>query len=84
MALELQNDNKGNVITCPMTGWGITPVTNTSSIILTIEYVETSEQLETGERKQLQTILTIAKAQELAEELKKAANIMLASGTQLH
>jgi hypothetical protein len=82
--MELQKDRDGNVIMCPMTGWGITPVTNMSSLILTVEYVETPEQLETGERNQLQTILTIPKAQELAEQLQKAANVMLASGTQLH
>jgi hypothetical protein len=81
--LELQKDQNG-IIMCPMTGWGITPVADMASLLLTIEYMETEGQLETGERNQLQTILTIPKAQELAEELKKATNVMLTSGTQLH
>ena len=84
MMLQLKKDREGNVITFPMTGWGITPVTAMESLILTIEYVETPEQLETGERNQLQTILSMPKALELAEELKKAAIAILASGTQLH
>jgi ssRNA-specific RNase YbeY (16S rRNA maturation enzyme) len=84
MMLQLKKDREGNVITFPMTGWGISPVTAMGSLILTIEYVEAPEQFETGERNQLQTILTISKAQELAEELKRAASAILASGTQLH
>jgi hypothetical protein len=76
MLLELQKDKEGNIITLPMTGWGITDVAG-MSLILTIQYVETPEQLETGERKQMQTIVTVQKALELAEALRRAASGLL-------
>jgi hypothetical protein len=75
LAIELQTDGTGNVITCPMTGWGIKPVAETM-ILLAIEYVDSPEQLETGERKQLQAILHSHQALELAEELKKVVALL--------
>ena len=59
-----------------MTGWGITDVAG-MFLMIAVEYAENQEQLETGERKQLQTILAGAMALEIAEALKRAASILL-------
>lgn len=76
MSLRLKKDKDGNIVTCPITGWGITSVAGVS-LILTLEYVETETQLERGERRQLQTLLTPSMALEFAEALKRAANGLL-------
>jgi hypothetical protein len=55
-----------------------------SSLILTIQYAETPQELENGEVKQIQTQITTQKALELAEELRKATSAILASGGQVH
>ena len=48
------------------------------SLLMVIEYVETTEQLETVERKQFQTMAYAQQALEFAEALKRAATIALA------
>ena len=85
MEIRLQKDDSGNVVTCPVTGWGISPVAG-MMLLLIIQYVETPEQLENGARLQLQGMIQPPQALQLAEELKKAAKMLLepTSGTMLH
>jgi hypothetical protein len=45
-----------------VTAWGITPVAEMSSLILTIQYAETPQEFENGEMKQIQTQITTQKA----------------------
>ena len=73
--LELQVD-EGGVITHPVTGWGTKPLDG-MMVLLAIQYVETPEQLENGERLQIQGLLNADKALELAEALKRAATIAI-------
>jgi len=82
--MQLQKDSEGNILTVPVIAWGITPVAEASSLILTIQYAETLQELERGEVKQLQMQMTTQKALELAEELRKATSVILASGHQVH
>lgn len=77
MSLTLQTDASGNIVTYPVTGWELRSVAN-MSIMVVIEYIESPEQLETGERKQLQTILSAPQALDFAETMKKAATVLLA------
>lgn len=51
----------GNVVLCPMTGYELRAVAD-MSVMVVIEYVETPEQLESGERKTLQAILYVDQA----------------------
>jgi len=77
MPLTLQKDKNDNLIVYPVTELGITPVAD-MSIIVILEYAETPEALESGERKQIQAMLTAPMALDFAEELKKIASVLLA------
>ena len=51
-------------------------------LLLVIEYVQTPEQLERGERKTIQTLLTPQQALELSESLRKSATMVSASESE--
>lgn len=76
MGIKLQTHPDGNIITCPITGWEMRTAGDTALLVV-IEYIDLPEQLETGERKQLQTIVTPHEALEFADSLQKYARLIL-------
>ena len=76
--IELQNDENGNAKLCPITDFQLRLSSN-DMVILTVRYVETIEQFDAGQYKQLQTVLPAERALELAATLNRAAKIVLDS-----
>lgn len=76
MSIKLQTDGSCNIVACPMTGYELRAVSDTALLII-IEYVETEQQFETGERKTLQAIVKQQQALELAETLQRSAKLIL-------
>jgi hypothetical protein len=63
-------------MTQPVTGWGVRPVAGLM-VLLQIEYVQNPEQLESGQRLQLQGLIRADLALEMAEALKRAADALV-------
>lgn len=84
MSIELQRLPNGDIVACPMTGYELRTAADVG-LLLVIEYVETKQQLETGERKTLQAMMTPQQALALSESLKNSATLILTpkSGTKL-
>ena len=78
--LKLQKNERGNVKLCPIIEFQVQVATN-DMVILTINYVESIEQFNAGEWKQLQTIIPAVRAIDLGATLKKAARLILESDT---
>ena len=78
--MQLQMNENGNVRLCPITAFEVRIATN-EMVILVLQYVETIEQFDAGQSKQLQAILPAKRAQELAAMLQKAANLVLEEGS---
>ncbi|HEY1580794.1 MAG TPA: hypothetical protein VGF82_27325 [Terracidiphilus sp.] len=76
--IRLQKDECGNVELCPITDFQVQVATN-DMVILTNNYVESIEQFDAGEWKQLQTIIPATRALDLGATLKKAAKLILQS-----
>jgi hypothetical protein len=74
--MELEIDQSGNVVTRPLTAWTMMPVADIA-ILLAIQYVETPVELETGDKHQIQLVLTPKQGLELAEKLTKLAKRLL-------
>ena len=72
----LETDSNGDIITKPVTGWITAPIAEIA-VLLAIQYVETPEELETGNSKQIQLVLMPQKCLELAEALTKAGKSLL-------
>ena len=53
---DLETNSDGGIILKPVTGWKILPVAGMSAL-LAIQYVETPEELEKGNSKQIQLVL---------------------------
>jgi hypothetical protein len=75
-AIKVETDGHGNVIAYPVTDWELRNIAN-MSLLAVIQYVEFPDQLESGERKQLQALMNPAQALELAEALKVGATLLL-------
>ena len=73
--MELQTNERGIAKLCPITAFEIRIASN-EMVVLVIQYVETIEQFDLGQPKQLQTVLPAERAFELAATLKKAAAIL--------
>jgi hypothetical protein len=83
--IDILRDEEGRIITCPVTSMGVTPLADIASLVLTLQYVETPEELEINDYSQLQFQLTAPLALELARELERVATLLLAavpSGTK--
>jgi hypothetical protein len=81
-----KTDDRGNVITYPVTGWAMGPVAEVA-VLLQIQYVESEQDLEAGRHKRFQFLLTPPKCLELAELLTKQAQRLLgppSPGTPVH
>lgn len=84
--VDLVTDDNGNVIMRPLTGWNILPFAG-ASVLAQIQYVETPEELEKGECRIIQLVLTPPMALELAAALSKVANHLMmpiAPDTPIH
>jgi hypothetical protein len=73
---DFETDSNGDIITKPVTGWITAPVAEIA-VLLAIQYVETPEELEKGNSKQIQLVLMPQKCLELAEALTKAGKSLL-------
>lgn len=76
MTQPLQTDKDGNIIVRPVVGWTTHQVAGIA-VLLTVEYVETEEGLQTGYSQSVQLGLTAAMCQELSDALSKAAKGIL-------
>ena len=76
MSINIQTDEHGNEIRRGMTAYEVKRIGG-ESLLMVIEYVETTGQLEKAERKQFQTMVYAQNALEFAETLKKAARAVL-------
>ena len=78
--IELQTNERGNLTLCPITDYQV-QLASDEMVAVIVQYVETIEQFDSGERKQLQTVLSAKQALELGATLKKAAKLILESGS---
>ena len=76
--IELQNNERGNAKLCPVTDYQVRLASN-GMVVLVLQYVETIEQFDSGQWKQLQTVLPATRALEIAATLRKAAKLHLHS-----
>lgn len=77
MALKLQTDSAGNVITQPLTGYATRTVADLAGLLV-LEYAPTPESLEREElRQQVQIVLTPTQGLELARALTTLSQSLL-------
>jgi hypothetical protein len=80
MPPSLRLDANDDVITQPVTGWGIAASQANRVVLLALEYLDNPAQLQTGERGQLQATLSPEQALEIAATLASAAGKLLRLG----
>jgi hypothetical protein len=80
--LKLQTNDRGTATLCPVTTFEVHIASN-EMLILVIQFVETIEQFDLGQRKQLQTVLAPNQALALAATLEKAAALLLKTDSDL-
>jgi hypothetical protein len=71
-----ETDEHGNVILKPVTGYTTSPVAGVA-VALAILYVETPEELERDDSKQIQFVLTPQQALAIAEALTRQAKRLM-------
>jgi hypothetical protein len=76
--IQLQTNERGNATLSPIIDFQVRLAAN-KQVILIMRYVETIEQFDTGQWKQLQTIVPAKRALVIAATLKKAAKLILES-----
>jgi hypothetical protein len=78
-SIELQTNEDGSAKLCPITTFEVHIATN-EMVIVVFQYVETIEEFDSGQPKQLQVVLPAEMAHELAASLEKAATLFLREG----
>ena len=78
--IELQTNENGSAKLCPITAFEVRLGSN-EMVIVIIQYVETIEQFDSGQQKQLQVVLPAKRAHELAATLEKATGLFLRDGS---
>ncbi len=78
--IKLQTNENGSASLCPLTAFEVRIATN-EMVILVLQYVETIEQFDSRQPKQLQVVLPAKRAHELAATLEKAAVLFLREGS---
>jgi hypothetical protein len=78
--LELQTNENGSAKLCPITTFEV-HIASDEMVIIVFQYVETIEQFDSGQPKQLQVVLPAKRAHELAANLERAATIFLKEGS---
>jgi hypothetical protein len=79
-SFDLQTNEPGDVKLCPITDFKVQLATN-DMVVVTIEYVESVEQFDSGERKEFRTVVPAERALALGATLKKAARLILESNS---
>jgi hypothetical protein len=74
--MEMQTNERGNATLCPIVGFEVRIASN-DMVVLVLQYVDSIEQFDSGQRKQLQAVLPAKRALEIAATLKKAAALFL-------
>ena len=74
--IESLNTERGHAKLCPIADFQVRLASN-DMVIVILQYVETIEQFDSGQSKQLQTVISAQRALELAATLKKAAKLLL-------
>jgi len=74
--IELQTNENGSAKLCPITAFEV-HIGSNEMVIVVIQYVETIEQFDSEQPKQLQLILPAKRAHELAATIEKAATLFL-------
>lgn len=69
-------DENGNIVTCPLTGWNIMPVAGAVALCQ-LSYVKTPEDLATDKAHRIQLVMTPQQALELGETLQRQAKHLL-------
>jgi hypothetical protein len=77
MTPEFEKNEKGNIITKPVIGFNSAPMAG-MFVLLAIRYTDSPEEAQRGESRQIQLILTIQQAQEIAGSLKRQTERVLA------
>ena len=80
-SFDLQINERGDVKLCPITDFTVQLATN-DMVVVTLEYVESLEQFDSGKRKELRTVIPAERALTLGATLKKAARLILDAGSQ--
>jgi len=80
--IELQTNENGVTKLCPVTAFELQIATN-EMVIVRIQYVETIEQFDSGQPKQLQLVLDSKAAQELAANIGRALTLFQRESTCL-
>jgi hypothetical protein len=80
--IELQTNENGVTKLCPVTAFDLQIATN-EMVIVRIQYVETIEQFDSGQPKQLQLVLDSKAAQELAANIGRALTLFQRESTCL-
>jgi hypothetical protein len=70
--IELKTNDHGAAKLCPVTACDVRVATN-DMVVVVLQYVETIEEFDSGQWKQLQAVLPAKRALELAASLEKAA-----------
>lgn len=70
--IELQINEQGSARLSPITACEVRVATN-EMVVVVIQYVESVEEFDSGHCKQLQAVLPVKRALELAASLEKAA-----------
>ena len=78
--IKLQTDGNGRAKLCPITAFELRIASN-EMVIVVIQYVETVEQFDSGQPKQLQVVLPAKRAHELAATIEKAVTLCPRKGS---
>lgn len=75
--MDWDTDERGNIVTRPLMGWETVAAAGTACI-LRVRYAERPEQLKTEDASRLALVMSPAKALELADDLRRMAERILA------
>jgi hypothetical protein len=78
--IELETNENGTAKLCPITAFDVRVATN-DMVIVVIQYVETIEQFDSGQPKQLQVVLPAELAHELAATIEKGVTLCPREGS---
>ena len=78
--IELQTNENGTARLCPITAFDVRIATN-EMVIVVIQYVETIEQFDSGQPRQLQVVLPAELAHELAATIEKGVTLCPREGS---
>ena len=80
--IELQTNERGDARLCPITACEVRLASN-EMVVVVLQYVESIEQFDSGQWKQLQAVLPVKRALELAASLEKAVALFLQSDSDI-